>query len=251
MAKWVCNLTWQDAPHLSEKAKEELLQSYSPHERDARSKGIPQLGAGAIYPVVESDVIVEPFRIPEHWPRAYALDVGWNKTAAVWGTYDQKSDVWYLYSEHYRGQAEPSIHADAIKARGSWMAGVVDCHSKARGNAYGEQLSVLYANLGLHLDNAENGPGTLEPGILDVYQRLSSGRLKVFSHLLNWRAEFRIYRRDKNGRIVDKNDHLMDCTRFLVTSGHKIMDTPPPEFAEDGIQYRPSSKQGRSDICGY
>lgn len=251
MAKWVCNLTWEDAPHLSKEAKKELLASYSPHERDARSKGIPQLGAGAIYPVVESDVVVEPFKIPDKWPRAYALDVGWNKTAAVWGAYDEKSDVWYLYSEYYRGQAEPSIHADGIKARGAWMSGVIDCHSKAKGQAHGEQLSVLYATLGLNLTSADNGPGTLEPGILNTYQRLSSGRLKVFSHLLNWRAEFRVYRRDMNGRIVDKEDHLMDCTRFLVTSGMNVMDTPPPEFSDDGEITRPRPSQGRSDVCGY
>src|SRR5665213_3388138 len=110
MSKFVVNLTWEDAPHLTKEAKEELLASYSPHERDARSKGIPQLGAGAIYPVVEADVLIEPFSIPDKWPRAAGMDVGWKKTAVIWGAYDQKSDVWYLYSEYYRGYAEPAIH---------------------------------------------------------------------------------------------------------------------------------------------
>lgn len=249
--KWVCNLTWEDAPHLSAADKKLLLESFSPHERDARSKGIPQLGAGAIYPVSEADIVIDPFKIPDNWPRAYALDVGWSKTAAIWGAYDEKSDTWYLYSEYYRGQAEPSIHADGIKARGQWMSGVIDCHSKAKSQAHGEQLSVLYANLGLNLALADNGPGTLEPTILDTYQRLSSGRIKVFSHLLNWRAEFRVYRRDMNGRIVDKDDHLMDCMRFLVTSGNKVLDTPPLEDGDGGSQYSPRSTQGRSNICGY
>jgi len=250
MAKFVVNLTWEDAPHLSENDKKELLASYSPHERDARSKGIPQLGAGAIYPVVEGDIVVEAFKIPDHWPRAYALDVGWNKTAALWGAYDAKSDIWYLYSEYYKGQAEPSTHVNAIQARGAWMSGVIDCHSKGRGQAHGEQLSVLYENLGLRLGLALNGPGTLEPSILETFQRLVSGRLKVFSHLYNWLSEFRVYRRDKNGKIVDENDHLMDCTRFLITSGHLVMDVPPEEDADDAKITRPYY-QGQSPVCGY
>ena len=39
----------------------------------------------AVYPVPESDLIVQPFKIPAHWPRAYGLDVGWRGTAAIWG----------------------------------------------------------------------------------------------------------------------------------------------------------------------
>ena len=35
----------------------------------------------------------------------------------------------------------------------------------------------------------------------------------------NWRAEFRIYRRNEKGLIVDENDHLMDCTRYLIMTG--------------------------------
>jgi hypothetical protein len=250
MTRWIMNLTWDDAPHLSDEDKKKILEGCSPHERDAVSKGLPSLGSGAIYPVFEADVVVEPFKIPYHWPRCYALDVGWNKTAALWGAYDPKSDIWYLYSEYYRGQAEPSVHADAIRARGTWMAGVIDCHSKARSQKNGEQLLEVYLQLGLNLATADNGPGTLEAGILSTYQRLSSGRLKIFNHLHNTLAEFRIYRRDKNGRVVDKDDHLMDCMRFIVISGEKVMDVPPLDEEESAPPMQIYA-QGRSDICGY
>jgi hypothetical protein len=72
-------------PHLSAEQKAELWGSIPPYQRDARSKGIPQLGSGAIYPVPESEIVVDPFEIPLHWPRGYGLDVGWNRTAAIWG----------------------------------------------------------------------------------------------------------------------------------------------------------------------
>src|SRR5262245_47983102 len=111
MSKFVVTATWDDAPHLTEKAKKELWDSIPPYQRDARSKGIPALGAGAIYPVPESDIVVDDFPIPPHWPVAYGLDVGWNFTAAPWGALDRQSDILYLWSEYKRGQAEASVHA--------------------------------------------------------------------------------------------------------------------------------------------
>lgn len=245
MPKFICNLTWEDAPHLTEEQKKELLASYAPHERDARSKGIPQLGSGAIYPLCEADIIIEPFKIPDRFYRAYAFDVGWKKNAAVWGAYDERSDCWYLYSEYYKGYAEPAIHADGIKARGSWIPGVVDPNSDRKSEAGGTELFVLYERLGLNLSKANN---SVESGLLEVYQRLSSGRLKIFSHLLNWLSEFRVYRRDMNGRIVKQNDHLMDATRYLIMSGREVMELPPDDEQDLPI---PRLVQGRNTTTGY
>ena len=56
--------------------------------------------------------MVDPFELPLHWPRGYGLDVGWNRTAAIGGAHDRDTDVVYLWSEHYRGQAEPSVWKD-------------------------------------------------------------------------------------------------------------------------------------------
>lgn len=215
-AKYVVQATWDDVPHLSQEVKDALWKSLPPHQRDARSKGVPQLGSGAIYPVPESEIVVEPFEIPPHWPRAYGMDVGWNRTAAVWGAVDRDAQVLYLYAEHYRGQAEPSIHADAIKARGAWIPGVIDPASRGRNQTDGAQFLSQYRELGLDLMAADNA---VEAGIYAVWQRLSGGRLKVFRSLQNWLAEYRLYRRDEKGRVVKERDHLQDCTRYLCMSG--------------------------------
>src|SRR4051812_45145195 len=109
MSKWCIGITWDDVPHLSEETKRELWDSIPPHQRDARTKGIPALGSGVIYPVEEDSILCDPFDIPEHWPRAYALDVGWKRTAALWGAWNRDSDIVYLYSEHYLGEATPQV----------------------------------------------------------------------------------------------------------------------------------------------
>lgn len=215
-SRYLVQAGWSDVPHLDERTKAELLSSTLPHLRDARSKGIPSLGAGAIYPVPESEFVVDPFAIPAYWPRAYGLDVGWDRTAACWAAIDRNTDCVYVYAEHYRGQAEPSIHAEAIKVRGAWIPGVIDPASRGRAQKDGEQLLELYRQLGLNLDIADN---SVEAGLYDVWQRLSTGRLKVFRTCGNMLAEYRIYRRDERGRVVKKFDHLMDALRYLVRSG--------------------------------
>lgn len=245
MNRFCVQATWDDAPHLSTEQKEKLYAAIPPYQRDARTKGVPQLGSGAIYPVPETEIICEPFRIPNFWPKCFALDVGWNRTAAVWGALDQDQDVVYLYSEYYRGQAEPAIHAQAIRSRGDHIPGVIDPAARGRSQVDGQQLIQIYTgDLGLDLSPADNA---VEAGIYEVWSRLSSGRLKVFDNLQNWRAEFRLYRRDEKGKIVKENDHLMDCARYLVMSGIRIAQMQVP----DGDWDYDIQDSSRSSVTGY
>ena len=243
-SRFCIQIDWDDVPHLKDDEKKKLWDSIPVHQRDARSKGIPVLGSGQIYPVDEESLLVEPFDIPDHWNRVYALDVGWKRTAAVWGAYDRSSESWYLYSEHYQGHQPPSVHADAIKARGDWIPGVIDPASKASNQKDGSKLLDEYLDLGLDLFAADN---TVEAGIVATYRLMVAGRLKVFNTLRNWRSEFRIYRRDENGKIVKENDHLMDCTRYLIQTGPSVMTIPPKEEDYEFI----NNERTKSDVTGY
>lgn len=246
MSRALVMATWDDVPHLTAEQKQELWDSIPPYQRGARSKGIPQLGSGAIYPVPESEIVVNDFEIPEYWPVAYALDVGWNRTACLWGAWDRQSDTIYLWSEYYKGQAEPAIHASAIKSRGNWIPGVIDPAARGRGQKDGEQLLQLYIDLGLDLSIAQNA---VEAGLYAVWERLSTGRLKVFKSLQSWFSEFRIYRRDDKGKVIKENDHLMDGTRYFVMSALNIAITQPFGDEDDEDFHRYSD--GRSKVGGY
>lgn len=226
-SRFVVMAGWQDVPHLTPEMIAEEKTKIPPHEFEARSLGKPSLGSGAVYPVPEVEFVIDPFVIPDWMPQCYALDVGWKRTAALWGAWDRDNDLVYLYGEHYRGQAEPAIHAQAIKARGVWIPGVIDPASRGRGQKDGEQLMLIYQELGLNLSVADNA---LEAGLVAVWQRLSTGRLKVFKTLVNWIKEYRFYQRDEKGRIKDgQADHLMDDTRYLVMSGLAVAAIRPAE----------------------
>jgi len=234
-SKYACTATWDDVGHLDAKTKQELWDSIPVHERDARAKGIPTIGVGKIYPVDFEELLCNPFELPKHWTKGYALDVGWNRTAAVWGALDRDSDTLYLYSEHYMGQAEPAVHASAIKGRGK-MTGFIDPASRGRSQHDGSQLIQLYRNEGLTLQLADNA---VEAGIFDVYQRMNSGRLRIFSTLLNLQKELGVYHRDDQGKIVKKNDHLCDCMRYLVRANNQMSYVSEGHFATNsqGVRY--------------
>lgn len=226
MSKFAIHATWDDCGHLSTEVKAELWASIPPYQRDARSKGIPQLGSGAIYQVPESDITIPDFEIPRHFPRAYALDSGWNCTAALWGALDRESQVAYVYSVYKRNQAEPSVHAGAIQSRGRWIPGVGDV--AAINNQDGQQYIDMYKRLGLDIQLANKA---VEAGIQETWELLSAGRIKVFASCKAFFEEYRLYRRDDKGRIVKENDHLMDCLRMWVKSGRERASVPPAEVA--------------------
>ena len=53
----------------------------------------------------------------------------------------------------------------------------------------------------------------LEAGLYEVWTRLSTGRIRIFTSLQSVFEELRVYRRDDKGKVVKERDHL--------TGGHQ------------------------------
>jgi phage terminase large subunit-like protein len=241
--KWYVQAGWKDVPHLDEDEKRALRATTPPYQIQARTEGEPVLGSGAIYPIAESELIVPTREIPETWRRVYAMDVGWNRTAVLWGAEDPGNQNIELYDCHYQGQGEPASHAQAIKARGDWISGVVDPASLGSSQIDGRTLMEMYGRLGLRLEPAVNA---VEAGLTEVWNMMVSGRLRVQEHLHPWRSEFRKYHRDEKGKIVKAHDHLMDATRYLLVSGRDYLRVKPQPQLYSG----PAIHQGAGGWMG-
>ncbi len=223
-------VSWDDAPHLTEEDKATMRAEMPPNELDARTKGIPALGSGRVYPVGEDDIKVKPFEIPDYFPRAYALDFGWNNTAAVWLAQDPVTQIIYVYSEYKRGKLTDSQHAYAIKERGEWMAGAADPSGGGRRDD-GKMRIDFYRSLGLDLHPGYN---SIITGIGQVYNMLEAGTLKFFSNLDLLFDELRVYRydsKDPNKIARNQDDHLLDALRYgisifeMIAVSHYDMET--------------------------
>jgi Terminase RNaseH-like domain len=234
------SIPWNDVPHLTEQAKEEMRRSTPEEMKSAREFGIPAIGSGLIYPVNPKDIKIKPIEIPVFWPRLYALDVGIRKTAALWMAWDIEEQTIYLYSEHYKSGL-PSVHAPAIKARrgSEWIPGLIDPSARNRTPIDGRNLLAEYESYGLNLIPAKNA---VESGITKVQEMFEQDRIKVFSTLTNFFDEIQWYRRDEHGRVVKQNDHLMDCLRYLI-HGYQLFAVTKPTHDLRKKMYRPGIEE--------
>jgi hypothetical protein len=231
--KYFVQITWEDAPHISEAEIEKMSRKYLPSQLRARSLGEPALGEGAIYPIDIEHLLVDDEPIPKHWKRAWGLDVG--KTAVIWGAINPDTDVLTLYREYYSEEYNVLLHATAIKGisgEDAWIPGVADPAAAQSSQIDGRKIIELYRDHGL--DVLEAGHKLVESGISEVWERMCTGRLKVFRSLSGWRGEFSRYHRRKKetelgmqSKIVKKFDHRLDATRYLVTDGLDRMITKP------------------------
>jgi hypothetical protein len=216
---------WDDVPHLDEKEKQELLNSIPKYQQDARIKGYPSLGSGAIYSYNEDSIVIEPRTIPLYYQHAYAIDVGWKATACIGIAINPDTGDVYVTREYKRGEAMPDEHATAIRLIANNQTGAIDPAARGRSQKDGVRLMDEYQRLGLKLVLANN---EVEAGLFRIQQLMSTARLHIFNNCTGLLTEMRQYQRDDNGKPIKRNDHLLDALRYAVMT-EKIHLRPRPD----------------------
>jgi hypothetical protein len=220
MSRTVVSMTIDDVDHYTTEQKAQIIASYPAHEREARAKGIPTMGSGRIFPVEEALIKTAPIAIPKHWPQIVGIDFGWeHPTAAVRLAWDRDADCVYVTACYRRKEAVPAIHAAAVKSWGDWIPVAWPHDGLQHDKGSGEQLKEQYKSHGLNMlpekaEHAEGGNG-VEAGLMDMLERMETGRFKVFDSLNDWFEEFRLYHR-LEGKIVKERDDLMAASRYAV-----------------------------------
>jgi hypothetical protein len=179
------------------------------------------LGSGRIFMTPEL-VITEPpiEHIPEHWAKLWGIDFGiGHPFAAALILWDRDNDVIHVHHAYRIADALPIQHAHAMKQIGAAVPVAYPKDGADREKSSGEPLALAYRKHDLkmlheHATWPDGGVST-EAGILEMDERMKSGRFKVAAHLSEWFDEYRFYHR-KDGQIVKIKDDLMSATRVAV-----------------------------------
>ena len=218
----ITEMTIEDAEHFTPEARKSIIASYPLHERDARTRGIPILGSGRIFPVDEAAITYDrssfPNGFPAHWPRIGGMDFGWDHPfAAVEIVWDRDTDTVYVCRCHRLREATPLTHAGILRQWGTLRWAWPRDGNRETLEGAGIALAEQYKKHGLDMwhEHAqfEDKSISVEAGLMDMLTRMQGGRFKVARDLNDWFEEFRLYHR-KDGKVVKEHDDLMAATRY-------------------------------------
>lgn len=221
--------TWDDAPHLSKEDCARLSASYRSHERDARTKGIPMLGEGAVFPVADDAIRIDPFKIPGHWARIKGCDFGIDHPAAgaeiAW---DRDQDCIYVIDCYKKANETAPYHAAWLNKSNKRIPVAWPHDGMNREKSGGKTLAQAYRELGVNMmgksarypkapgDSSDKGGGQpVEPIVNEILDRMQTNKFKVFSNLAPFFEEKNSYHR-KDGLIVAKRDDILKSVFYAV-----------------------------------
>lgn len=219
MSRAIVRMSIDDAEHYTPEQRAAIIASYPAHEREARSKGIPTLGSGRIFPISEDVIACEAPKPGKGWAYIGGIDFGWDHpTAAVKVAWDRDYDCAYVVAAYRVREATPVVHAAAVRLWGKDMPWAWP-HDGNNDTAAGKNLATQYREQGLNMlperATFEDGSNSVEAGLMDMLDRMQTARLKVARHLTDWFDEFRLYHR-KDGKVVKERDDLMSATRYAL-----------------------------------
>jgi phage terminase large subunit-like protein len=234
--------TWHDAPHLNQEDKDRLALSYRAHERDARTQGIPMMGEGAVFPIADDQIRIDPFKIPDHWARIKGCDFGIDHPAAgseiAW---DRDQDIIYVIDSYKKAGETAPYHAAWFNKANKRVPVAWPHDGMNREKSGGKTLAASYREHGVNMlsksaryprvpgeTSDKGGPQPVEPIVDEMYERMCTGRLKVFAHLSGWFEEKRSYHR-KDGKIVARRDDELKATMYAMIM--KRYAVAPSSFA--------------------
>ena len=124
-----------------------------------------------------------------------------------------------MIKAHRLQEATPVIHAGAIRSWGALPWAWPRDGRRETLEGAGVALAQQYEAQGLNMipmhAQFEDGSVSVEAGLMQMLTMMETGKFKVFSSLLDWFEEFRLYHR-KDGKVVKEGDDLLAAARYGV-----------------------------------
>ena len=210
-----------EVDHYTDEEREAIIATYPRHERAARANGEPTLGSGKIFPVDVDLFTEDAIAVPSHWYRIGGIDFGWDHpTACVNVAIDRDADCIHVTHAYRQNESTPVIHAAAMKVWGrEWMPWSWPHDGYQHDKGSGVQISEAYVDQGIYMlpvhaqfDNGSNG---LEAGLMEMLDRMQTGRLKINRNLHEVFEEIGTYHRDE-GKVVADHEDLICAIRYAM-----------------------------------
>jgi hypothetical protein len=184
--------------------------------------------AGLIYNAFDSARdIIEPFEIPNHWPRYVGHDFGPVHTVALWVAQDPATGMFYVYRDYAMGGLSTFEHVTnwIDLSKGERIA------ARVGGSQTEDGWRGDYTQAGWRIDKPLDG--AVESGIMRVYGYEKLGKKKVFRTCKNYISEKQTYSRElddmynQTDKIENKEIyHFMDSERYLFSLFRPLSASP-------------------------
>lgn len=232
------NATWEDAPHLDDATKEELLASIPEWQREMRTKGIPLSTAGVVFPITHSKITTDPLQI-DNWDNIlWSIDIthrgkeGNDPTVLTLAV--QKGEQYYIHhQETFKEDGHPEKVAEYIKTTHYPNAPVIIPHDAGGAQGYGAVLKSFGINVqaevfrnpelalsGIGLSAVKPRPNDIEVGLHHLNDLMNKGLLLINRECVSLFRELTTYERTgKKGEAAyrGRDDHI-DSFRYGVMS---------------------------------
>lgn len=226
-------------PHLNKKELQKWEARMSEEEKQMRLLGRFISLSGHIFgkelqaynPMVERYV-----DIPSWWPKFRALDAGTrNPAAGLWGAVDEEGQLWF-YDEYEEPGKPTGYHIDQFIQRSG-----IDYEGTSVVDPSAAQWKLDFATAGIGLEDADN---SVDDGILLLKGLLTAKKIKLLPHLLilqrqlknyQWKAKPRRSVEDPKPAPMKKDDHVLDCARYIAMAARDIVAERPALDADDGF----------------
>lgn len=260
--QYIQTATWDDAPHITPEMREIILSMYPAYQKKMRSKGVPLMGSGLIYPYDEDSIKCDPFEVPDYWFVINGMDFGWDHPQAhVQLVWDRDADNFYLINAYKKSKMQPFAAYHAVKPWAenvptAWPADGLKTMQTSKGNDE-VQLKSIYEQDGFNMlpEHAtwEDGGNGVWVGIMEICQLIEQERFKVVSTLTDWFAEFRQYHTKTTAggktEIVKVKDDLLDATRYAYMMRRfaiRVCDLYPEQYNQ-----HVNKDTGQDRMAGY
>ena len=210
--------SWEDVPHISKDEQESLIAMMPPHEIEARTKGIPYLGGGMVFPVAPHRYTVEPFNI-EKFPGSYkyinGLDTG-STTFAVFLAIEPITNKIKVYAElEFKDVPIPVIAYSLSQLNQAiYMADTsINAVNQFDQRSYNQE----FVDCGMCLKSPNKK--LKEAFIAKLYTAMVSGKVEISKDCKKLLSALVTYIRDEEGKINKKDnpdDHPIDALLYAL-----------------------------------